>query len=753
MSNDMISYQESFKKNISVLINENKLKDAKGLLSQYEDIVRDDIDIYSVKAIIAMMEGNVDKAEILLNQGMLIDSNNNDLLYNSAYLYKSIRKFNESSYFYKKLYYKTDCPELKIEIEETIKGLGNTIKNRVLIGSPIHQKPQILKEFLKSLKELNKESLDVNYCFIDDNNINESSELLYEFAAEEKEVYIYKTENNDEYTCDNNTHHWKEHLVWKVAGFKDKIIQYARDNNYDYLFFIDSDLVLHPDTLKHLISTGKDIISEIFWTRWQPNAIELPQVWLKDSYTQYHMERDETVHQDEIISRHREFLKQLRIPGIYEVGGLGACTLISQYALNKGLSFKEIKNISFWGEDRHFCIRAVALGLSLHVDTHYPAYHIYREEDLNGVNRYKNRVTLKRKNISLVYTSLSGSNTIALYKLASKYIREKYNISLVLGDLSSESIEAISNSDVAIFTDGNFPLKSKYKDKLPIVIDLWHGFPLKAMGYIDKGENYKDLIKSVWDNVDYITSYSSLFNELMNKCISTDLSKYIITGAQRNDLLFYTDGRKNIEDLFQENFNNSKFIFYMPTYRYTPRGNRIEGNKNRENIFGFNNFNINEFIEFLEKNNYIFFMKLHSAEEKSFISKIPVNKNIRIISSDILAKKGMDLYEVLNSANVLITDYSSVYFDTLLLDIPTIFTPIDLHEYIKSRGILLEPYEDWTPGPKCITQESLQDKITECLLKPNYYSKERKDILSKIYRYTDDNSCNRTWDFIDKILK
>ena len=30
-----------------------------------------------------------------------------------------------------------------------------------------------------------------------------------------------------------------------------------------------------------------------------------------------------------------------------------------------------------FGEDRHFCIRAAALGLSLYVDTHYPAYHIY----------------------------------------------------------------------------------------------------------------------------------------------------------------------------------------------------------------------------------------------------------------------------------------------------------------------------------------------------------------------------------------
>ena len=78
----------------------------------------------------------------------------------------------------------------------------------------------------------------------------------------------------------------------------------------------------------------------------------------------------------------------LKIPGLYEVGGLGACTLISKKALTKDLSFKCIPNISFWGEDRHFCIRAQVYGLKLYVDTVYPAYHIYRESYLSGVNNY-----------------------------------------------------------------------------------------------------------------------------------------------------------------------------------------------------------------------------------------------------------------------------------------------------------------------------------------------------------------------------
>ena len=61
----------------------------------------------------------------------------------------------------------------------------------------------------------------------------------------------------------------------------------------------------------------------------------------------------------------------------------------SKDALSKGVSYSEIYNITFWGEDRHFCIRAAALGIELFVDTHFPAFHIYRKSDLKTLDLYK----------------------------------------------------------------------------------------------------------------------------------------------------------------------------------------------------------------------------------------------------------------------------------------------------------------------------------------------------------------------------
>ncbi len=269
---------------------------------------------------------------------------------------------------------------------------STSLKKRVLIGSPIRQKPAILKEFLLSLEELTTNTFEADYLFVDDEVNPESIQILYDFAAKKQpHCLIAKSTDtqNDVYICNEQTHFWSDQVIWKVAAFKDFIIQHAFKNNYDYLFLIDSDIVMYPQTIDHLISINKDIVSNIFWTDWQPGYPKLPQVWYYDEYKQYAINAREPLTNEEITSRTIAFLQLMATPGTYEVGGLGACTLISKKALSMGVNFKKIKNLTFWGEDRHFCIRAAALGIDLFVDTYYPAYHIYRESYLAGVLAFK----------------------------------------------------------------------------------------------------------------------------------------------------------------------------------------------------------------------------------------------------------------------------------------------------------------------------------------------------------------------------
>ena len=268
-------------------------------------------------------------------------------------------------------------------------GFSNEIKPRILVGSPIQQKPSILSVFLNHLSHIESEEYILDYFFVDDNVDPFSKSLLQQFKLHCKSLCIIKPSNEtSSFYCNEYTHYWTNDLVWKVGSFKDDIIHYAKENEYDYLFLVDSDIILHPETINQLIKAKKPIISNIFWTAWQPGTQPLPQVWISDTYTLYHYDSSENLTHEEINKRTDQFLSQLKIPGVYEVGGLGACTLINKFAIHKGISFKRIKNITLWGEDRHFCVRALALDIPLFVDTHYPAYHIYRISDLEGVNEF-----------------------------------------------------------------------------------------------------------------------------------------------------------------------------------------------------------------------------------------------------------------------------------------------------------------------------------------------------------------------------
>lgn len=261
---------------------------------------------------------------------------------------------------------------------------------KVLICSPIRRKPAILKEFLDGLERLDLKGLNVEYYFIDDNDDPASTELLEKFAKKHRSTYLRPAsdlvgQNIDFGFHKNGLHAWNTALVNRIITIKDDMFRYAKKISADYAFFVDSDIIMYPETIKHLISRNVDIVSEIFWTEWVPGQLYSPNAWLQDEISPFRNPNQQHYDEWQIKRFTASFYNMLKIPGIYEVGGLGACTLISKHAIDKGVSFALVDNVSFWGEDRHFCIRARALGLKLHIDTVYPAYHIYRDDLLAGV--------------------------------------------------------------------------------------------------------------------------------------------------------------------------------------------------------------------------------------------------------------------------------------------------------------------------------------------------------------------------------
>ncbi|AEX85449.1 glycosyl/glycerophosphate transferase, teichoic acid biosynthesis [Marinitoga piezophila KA3] len=352
-----------------------------------------------------------------------------------------------------------------------------------------------------------------------------------------------------------------------------------------------------------------------------------------------------------------------------------------------------------------------------------------------------NNYYLKKEILTLYYKSFSGSNTISLYKLNSWKIKEKYDIKLYKLTANFFKKKEILKSKMIITTHG--PI---FKNNNIINLELWHGFPLKAMGLMDNNEKNKIKVKKIFSNTDYIISYSNMYSMLMSACTGIPKEKFFITGMPRNDFLFLSSGKNNISKFY--NVLDKKIIFFMPTFRFG--FNRVEGKKNFNNIFGFEHFDYEVFFEFLKQNNILFIAKLHPNEENKINININ-NENFKLLRDRDLEKNNMDLYELINGVDLLITDYSSIYFDYLLLNKPIIFTPVDLEEYKKTRGLLLDPYDYWTPGEKALTQKELQKYILKAF-NNDEYSEKRNEIKNIIHYYQDEKSSQRVWNLIDELI-
>lgn len=341
---------------------------------------------------------------------------------------------------------------------------------------------------------------------------------------------------------------------------------------------------------------------------------------------------------------------------------------------------------------------------------------------------------IKNNRITFLSRGFSGSNTFAFKK--SKYydsLVEKYDVFFVNESKGNSKnlldkvkkyynlSKLINTSKIIVSTHGG-----RKRKKNTINIDLWHGVPLKTMRLMDKNEKNKSFLK----NTDYLASNNDFNSTILNACFGLSTENYIQIGNPRNDLLINSDGLKNLSTLFGNGFENKKKIFVFPTYRSRKKAD--DGEYNYENFFGFDRFEYKSFNEFLKSQNIVVFIKLHPNDEEKVLNKIEKNsvENIKVITGKILKDNNIDLYEILNSCDLLITDYSSIYFDFLILDRPIIFNPVDLNTYRKKRGFLLEPYDFWTPGPKVYNQEDLERAIINSFQNDEFA--EKRKVINKL---------------------
>ncbi|CAA6819744.1 MAG: CDP-glycerol:poly(glycerophosphate) glycerophosphotransferase (EC [uncultured Sulfurovum sp.] len=249
----------------------------------------------------------------------------------------------------------------------------------------------------------------------------------------------------------------------------------------------------------------------------------------------------------------------------------------------------------------------------------------------------------------------------------------------------------------------NFPFYITRR-KAGVYLQTWHGTPLKKMlfdlenihgrddGYIERVEQ----AKNQWS---YLLSQSSYATEKFRTAFKYE-GEILEEGYPRNDILINEADNKDYISRIKRNLNipkDKKVILYAPTFRDNAEK---KGNK-------FNMELAIDFDKFMKEvsDEYILLLRVH----------VLVKQNITLTDSQksriIDVSSFSDIQELYLVSDMLITDYSSVFFDYANLNKPIIFYAYDLETYRDElRGFYLD-YDQELPGPIVKTEEALYSTI------------------------------------------
>ena len=275
-----------------------------------------------------------------------------------------------------------------------------------------------------------------------------------------------------------------------------------------------------------------------------------------------------------------------------------------------------------------------------------------------------------------------------------------------------------------------------------IWVDFWHATTFKNINKM-LDPNYK------YDYFTYITATSETFRPVFAEAFGCEMDRVIISGHPRNDYLF--DNRDELAKLNVDKSVYHKIFMWAPTYRisynevYKDTDSRFVGETGLPIFLKRNE--LEQLNGHLARENSLMYIKIHPAQKRNgFIFEDM--SNIRYLFNNTIDASNIKFYSLLKQMDVLITDYSSVFFDYLLLDRPIGFTIEDINFYASNRGFVFENPLDYMPGEKITSIDSFYLFINNCLNGKDYYKKERDHIKKLANYYTDGGNCKRILDFV-----
>ena len=311
---------------------------------------------------------------------------------------------------------------------------------------------------------------------------------------------------------------------------------------------------------------------------------------------------------------------------------------------------------------------------------------------------------------------------------------------------SPEAVEVLRHAGVAVMNQGfvDFSESSAMDCAGALTVNLWHGVPWKKIGMdgISGASLPRRLYAAMSCKAQTAKLYLSLsapFSKILKSAYFVPENRQILAGYPRNtpfyDPKIRQKGRTRVLSLLRKQANiaeDVKIITYMPTFRDTS-----------ETVFSFNQLSDDPaFNALLKKHNAILVEKSH------FVTHTRTGDRAMQTHARLFHLNELGASELMTATDLLITDYSSCFFDFLVTDRPIVHYLYDYEFYASQDRGLYYRAEDVVCGDMASDVHGLLEAIDENLSDPGRHAALRQSRRETYLTYESPDSCERIFQAI-----
>ena len=320
-------------------------------------------------------------------------------------------------------------------------------------------------------------------------------------------------------------------------------------------------------------------------------------------------------------------------------------------------------------------------------------------------------------------------------------LRDIYGVNRACLTHSLSGIRALRSAGAVLLTHGTSDYPFMRLPRRALIIQTYHGLPTKRGEYLRPRSGnkpsflHRKILEYRFRPITHFLSSSPLVTELFSLRFNIPRERFIETGYPAYDTLAAYPSSRSFARFWPDAPEAQKLILYAPTFR------RVK----KTRWFPFEDLNLESIARWLEQNNALMALRAHPNEGLDTRSYRRISP--RFVSADQSVIE--DVLDLLPFTDVIMSDYSSIFIEGLLLDIPAVFLPYDLASY--ERGLPLA-FEQISPGPSVSTQSELLNVLGRALDQTDGFREDRKRVRERYFTSPDGNATKRVIRFLEEQL-